>query len=44
MPIIWELKTSNIEYIQETNIQHFNTQQSITYSSAKQPSIEQFTI
>lgn len=44
MPIIWELKTSNIEYIQETNVQHFNTQQSITYSSAKRPSIEQFTI
>lgn len=44
MPITCELKTSNIEYIQETNVQHFNTQQSISYSSAKSPSIEQFTI
>lgn len=44
MSITCELKTSNIEYIQETNVQHFNTQQSISYSSAKSPSIEQFTI
>lgn len=41
MPIVCELKTFNKEYIEETNVQYLNTQQSISQSSAKRSSIEQ---